>query len=158
MRTTRKVGFFRALGLFVTRSFDFKGRSGRREYWWMAAWGGLLFVILFGVIMVKTQWVDSLYQIFQHPLKQVLAGNIGVIVTLLIGLWWSIAGTALVARRIRDAGYSPWLALISVGLDIGNLFNIPDSITWLWSLLTLVGSIYLLTIVVKPSVPEKEVG
>ena len=58
----KQVGFWKAPVLFFKGYFDFKGRSGRGEYWWMAAWELILvFGLLLGAEMVSSVGLLKLF-------------------------------------------------------------------------------------------------
>ena len=80
---------------FFVRYFDFKGKTGLAGYWWVVLINVIISVVL-GVL-----------------------GNFGSVVSSIYSLVILIPGIAVVVRRLRDAGKSPfnlfWLLLPIVG-------------------------------------------
>ena len=95
------------LKTFFSKYFDFSGRTSRKDFWLTILWLFLI-GILIGVITA---------------LVPVLA-----IVTWIWSLIILIPSLAMGARRLRDAGFSPWLLLLLI-TGIGGLILI---ILWLF--------------------------
>jgi uncharacterized membrane protein YhaH (DUF805 family) len=98
------VGPFDALKNWFRYYARFSGRSSRSEYWWMALWGTLFNVGVFLPVLLfgsASQWLGEIL------LNVFLISQLGVIIPTL----------ALSARRLTDAGFSPfWLFLLLSGL------------------------------------------
>ncbi len=92
---------------FFSKYFDFSGRTSRKDFW--LTW--LLLFLLTIVIGVITAVVPVLG-----------------IVTWIWSLIILIPSLAMGARRLRDAGFSPWLLLLLL-IGIGALILI---ILWLF--------------------------
>ncbi len=96
------VSFIDAVKLFFTRYVDFKGRSRRREYWWM-----FLFHILVGIVLtlltIAFNWSEE---------------DVNVAITLYYGVV-AIPSLALSIRRLHDIGYSWYYMLASFVPIIG---------------------------------------
>ena len=87
---------------FFRKYATFSGRASRSEYWWM--------ILVNGV-------VSNLFY-----LLAVLAGvndaNVAAVIALGLLIVWTLAtlvpGVALVVRRLHDANYSGWMALLGL--------------------------------------------
>jgi uncharacterized membrane protein YhaH (DUF805 family) len=119
---------------FFKKYATFSGRASRSEYWWM--------ILVNGVI-------SNLFY-----LLAVLAGvndaNVVAVIALGLLVAWGLAtlvpGLALVVRRLHDASFSGWMALLGLiplagGIIIlvfvlmgpkaeGQRFDRPDSVQW----------------------------
>lgn len=98
------------------RSFDFKGRSGRKEYWAFASVALIVYALLFGVLFERLGSVSAsaAYE-GTSPFDSMAVG----IVAIGILLWWAIlllTGTALAIRRLHDMNQSGWLYSIFIPL------------------------------------------
>lgn len=126
MSTNEKITFVDAVAQGFRRATDFRGRSGRREFWY---W--FLFLVL-------VQLVTSTADAFLYPQDMaldftttdlaVLASNFET--QLQHSLWsFSFASTllfllpdiAITVRRFRDAGWKPWIAVASLAGFYGGL-------------------------------------
>ena len=107
----QKVTFLSAFGLFFKNYFNFRGRSGRREFWYMALWDALYMIVLVVLALL----------LFSARAIQAGTGVAGPIFYFLMGLFLVmilvafavvIPSVSLAVRRYRDAGISPyWLIL-----------------------------------------------
>lgn len=92
------VGFGEACSRFISRAFDFQGRSPRAEYWWPA-----LGLAIAGAIVFS------------------LAGALGELGLALLGIFYLaiiVPSISLGIRRLHDTDRSGWwylLALIPFG-------------------------------------------
>lgn len=95
------VDFIQAIKLFFANYFNFKGRSTRAEYWWVALF---LFVLYFIVALLGS---DILINIIQLALL--------------------IPSLAIVWRRFHDTGKSGWwyVILTVAAFILGVLFAVP---------------------------------
>jgi uncharacterized membrane protein YhaH (DUF805 family) len=149
----KQVGFWKAPVLFFKGYFDFKGRSGRGEYWWMAAWELILvFGLLLGAEMVSSVGLD----VMAAPVKYALRGNLLAIVFLLGYAFILIPETAQTVRRMRDAGVNPAIGYLSLLLVLKLFLNsysmFADS--GLYSILQVaieVAQLYVFICALKPS-------
>lgn len=104
------VGGINAIIGFFNNIFNFKGKSTRREFWWMKLWTTLVEVVVSSILFV---------QIFNSP-TQLLKGHLGHLndsqdsawmgllgFWLVFILWISVPSLAMGIRRYRDAGI-PW--------------------------------------------------
>lgn len=89
------------------RAFDFSGRTSRIDYW-TAVGVNILIVIVVSIIdaFIMTQ----------------IFGDNATLATFIYGLAFFIPGLALVIRRLRDAGRTPWWLLSFFIPIIGPLF------------------------------------
>jgi uncharacterized membrane protein YhaH (DUF805 family) len=92
---------------FFSKFFDFSGRTSRKDFW--LTW---LCLILLGIVITVIT-----------ALVPVLA-----LITWIYGLIILIPSLAMGARRLRDAGFSPWLMLLLL-IGIGGLILI---ILWIF--------------------------
>lgn len=98
------VSFQESLGVFFRNYVVFGGRSSRSEFWYIALWSVLISI------------VSSLGAAVSADLGAVLS-----VLTIIIGLGALLPAVALVLRRLRDAGFSPWLILLSLVPFVGNI-------------------------------------
>ncbi|MBI5974285.1 DUF805 domain-containing protein [Staphylococcus canis] len=109
MNEMPQVGFLEAYKLFWKNYVNFKGRSRRSEYWWVALWhtivvlgGGLLSIVLFFI-----------------PFIGIFIGGIGfLIVFVLYPLAIVIPNYALLTRRFHDRGMSMLIPIVSLILSV----------------------------------------
>lgn len=100
------VGMWEAYKLLFTNYINFGGKSSRAEYWWVQLINFIisivvlfLFAVLFGIMMSG---------------KGIIFGIIlGVIIFSIYGLVILIPSIALIFRRYRDAGVSPWWLIVT---------------------------------------------
>lgn len=89
-----KVGLFGAISNFFRNYATFSGRSSRSEYWYVQISGFLLYVALVAVsVAVDTVGLDLSF-----------VGVLG----LGAGLALIVPNFAIMSRRLRDAGISPY--------------------------------------------------
>jgi uncharacterized membrane protein YhaH (DUF805 family) len=93
------VGPIGALKNFFLCYARFDGRSSRSEYWWMWLWSALLNLTFFGTVLI-----------FNYASEMVAAGL--VITWAIVALSTLVPTYALGARRLRDAGFSPYLLFL----------------------------------------------
>jgi uncharacterized membrane protein YhaH (DUF805 family) len=98
------VSFQGSLGVFFRNYVVFGGRSSRSEFWYIALWSVLISL------------VTSLGAAVSEDLGAVLG-----VLSFIIGLGALLPGIALILRRLRDAGYSPWLILLSFVPFVGSI-------------------------------------
>ena len=92
------------------RSFDFSGRSGRKEYWAFASVAILGYIGLLTVFIVQ---IGSMTGGNVSDLENFVAGSAGIG----IFVWWLITlltGTAVAVRRFHDMDQSGWLYTIFI--------------------------------------------
>ncbi|MEN0652111.1 MULTISPECIES: DUF805 domain-containing protein [Hyphobacterium] len=95
-------------------SFEFSGRMKRRNYW--------LFVVMLHLLMVGLVILYApLEQLFGPISERALLAAFLNSTSLAIGMWWAIAIIAASARRLRDAGRSPYCLLYNF-VPIANLY------------------------------------
>ena len=99
-RHHKKVGFFKAIKICLSKYFDFKGRARRSEYWYF-----FLFIIVGSVLLA---FIEGLYSGLtgQFNVDESIFANIFY---LLIG----IPSLAVSVRRLHDIGRTGWWVLIS---------------------------------------------
>ena len=83
----QKITFSRATLDVWKRAFDFKGYSSRQEFWF-----GLLGILLVNIIAFGLSTYSPIFTLV------IVVNNFSLIATFI--------------RRLRDAGYSPWLFLL----------------------------------------------
>ena len=94
MEETR-MGFFEAVKTCLKKSFVFKGRARRSEFWWWT-----LFSTVFGFIVTL-------------PAEEISEDNVLLMVLYTLGLlalcvYLGIANFAVATRRLHDIGRSGW--------------------------------------------------
>lgn len=90
-----RMGFVEAVKTCLKKSFVFRGRARRSEFWWWT-----LFSFILGIIISIV--VD---EIPEDNVVMSLLVSLGV---LMLGLYLGIAGFAVAVRRLHDIGRSGW--------------------------------------------------
>lgn len=98
----QRVGWGTAVKEYVTRAFDFKGRSSRSAYWWAL----LTFAIIVSPIIILTE-------VFNYS----WGGHVETL-RLLISLIVVIPTFSLTVRRYRDAGLRAGYAYVIHGVQV----------------------------------------
>lgn len=88
---------------FYTYFIDFRGRSSRTEYWYFQ-----LYSLMLGIAL-------SLFLFAPEPLQMAAS-----LVSILVVVVHIVPGLALTVRRLRDAGFPPYLAFLFL-LPFGGL-------------------------------------
>ena len=99
-RHHKKVGFFKAIKICLSKYFDFKGRARRSEYWYF-----FLFIILGSVLLA---FIEGLYS--------GLTGQLNVDESIFANIFYLLIGIpslAVSVRRLHDIGRTGWWVLIS---------------------------------------------
>ena len=94
---------------FWSKSFIFKGRTARSDFWLAAAANAIVIiaVLALGALLVGL-WGDS--------------ATVGPIAFLVIySLAAIVPNISIQVRRLRDAGFSPWLLLLSLIPYLGGI-------------------------------------
>ena len=100
------------------KSFDFKGKSTRKEYWQYLILNSIIFVFLFLVPFVGTHFIDLDDFPVAISMLLLLIYSIGLL-SLLGSIWVALP---LTIRRIRDVGMSwKWIFFVSLPY-IGSVF------------------------------------
>lgn len=116
----RSIGFGQALKLFWKNYVNFKGRSRRSEYWFMALWNIIfmmpaLILYIIGLIMTVSGAASSSEEL-------VAIGVILLFLSICYALIYSLAtlipGWALLIRRFHDTGRTMLMPLIYLGVII----------------------------------------
>lgn len=123
------IGFMPAVKRFFKGIFTFSGLASRGEFWWgylaVAIVGVVLSIIVAIVSGIETAALIASYSASYDPYAVSSAPPVPI-VTVILGIIMLIALLPLMiatlaagARRLRDAGFSPLLLLLSlVGLGI----------------------------------------
>ncbi len=90
-----RMGFFEAVKTCLKKSFVFKGRARRSEYWWWT-----LFSAIFGIVVPL-------------PAEEISEDNLLLMVFYTLGVlalcaYLGIANFAVATRRLHDIGRSGW--------------------------------------------------
>ena len=106
-----EVGFFQhyLVDCFLKPYADFSGVTSRKEYW-------LCYVAMIVASIGLTGLVLLLMAV-----AGVSGGLIATILCSIVGLGLVVPGLAISVRRLRDAGLSPWLLLVSLVPGLGAL-------------------------------------
>ena len=100
------------------KSFDFKGKSTRKEYWQYLILNSIIFVFLFLVPFVGTHFID--FDDFPVAISMLLLLIYSIGLLSLLGSIW--VALPLTIRRIRDVGMSwKWIFFVSLPY-IGSVF------------------------------------
>ena len=92
------------LNVITKQYVDFSGRASRKQFWMF-----VLFYFLVNLVLAILSRID---------------GAVGMVFTLVTVLYYFgllLPTLAAAARRLRDAGLSPWLLLLSLVPFLGNL-------------------------------------
>ena len=105
----------------LRKYFQFRGRSGRREFWTWA-----IMVLAVSVVVVCT--LAGLSFILDNAYNKVLS-SLYKCILISLGLFWLamfIPSLTVSVRRLRDAGISPWMLLIPAALCIVTFLVLAD--------------------------------
>lgn len=98
MDQTKAIGFGKAIGNFYAKYGIFSGRATRSEYWY--SW--LYLFLLYLVLVIPSSLSDSLTAQF-----------VGTVVAVsIVGVAHILPSLAIQVRRLRDAGFSPYLVFL----------------------------------------------
>jgi len=97
------VSFQESLGVFFRNYVVFGGRSSRTEYWYIWLWSTLLGVVSFFALLISQELASVLSVLF-----------------FILALAALLPGISLTVRRLRDAGFSPFLILLIL-VPVGGL-------------------------------------
>jgi len=97
------VSFPDAVKMFFSRYVDFQGRSRRSEYWWVALFNIIVFVVLFGLGGVLGGNFETGEM---SPLGMIFFGIGGLYALAII-----IPSIALFVRRLHDINQTGWIYL-----------------------------------------------
>jgi uncharacterized membrane protein YhaH (DUF805 family) len=95
------MGIQQAITTCFSKYVDFQGRAVRPEYWW---W--VLFIVIIVVVL------------------QILAGIVGTLFSVLVGLFYLatlLPGLAVSVRRLHDTDRSGWWLLLAFIPIVGGL-------------------------------------
>lgn len=107
------VGFGEAVSLFFKRYVDFKGRSQRSEFWWVA----LFNLIVMGVLTVLAFALGGNFETGDiNPIGMLLFGIVGIYYLAIL-----IPSVALFVRRLHDINQTGWIYL---GLVIASMIPV----------------------------------
>ncbi len=84
--------------VIINHYFDFRGKATRKQYW---------FFILWGIVFVVALFVFSLILELFSPI-------LTLITTVIKWAVLFIPSMAIMVRRLRDGGFSPWFILLLV--------------------------------------------
>jgi uncharacterized membrane protein YhaH (DUF805 family) len=92
------LGPIEALRSCMSKSFRWKGRASRSEFWWFAAmyYGGLSFFIVY----------------FAVTISEAETGNGGLLIIYALILFFPFL--SVLARRLHDKGLTAWLLLLGL--------------------------------------------
>jgi uncharacterized membrane protein YhaH (DUF805 family) len=97
---TEQLGFVGAVRKFFRGYADFRGKSSRSEWWLVALFLVLLQLLPFSIFVLG---------VF---LESDFLGQLGLVFLSLAWLGLVVPIMALYARRLRDAGFSPYLLFL----------------------------------------------
>lgn len=118
------ISFIDAIKLFFTRALDFKGRSRRKEYWYVILFNMIINFIVAGCV-------------FTSILGNSSSSSISIIIMVVAGIYSLVAivpGISLTIRRLHDIG-KDWKALLwwltCLIPFVGIIASIVVSIAWI---------------------------
>lgn len=93
---------------------DFEGKADRQQYW--------MFVLMQAILLIGLGIITTIIIVVLGLISGTLAQIVGIILMVLLGLLFlalALPSLAILARRLRDGGFSPWLMLLYfIGLGI----------------------------------------
>ena len=106
-----EVGFFQhyLVDCFLKPYADFSGLTSRKDFW-----------LCYVAMMIASVGLTGLVLLLMG-VGGVTGGLIGTILCSIVGLGLVVPGLAISVRRLRDAGLSPWLLLVSLVPGLGAL-------------------------------------
>ena len=106
-----EVGFFQhyLVDCFLKPYADFSGLTSRKDFW-----------LCYVAMMIASIGLTGLVLLLMG-VGGVGGGLIGTILCSIVGLGLVVPGLAISVRRLRDAGLSPWLLLVSLVPGLGAL-------------------------------------
>lgn len=133
--------------------FNFKGVSTRAEFWWVFLINSLIlavFAFAFGGVAIISSIATG------HADKSFgIAAIIGLAVAVIYTLAAIIPSISLHFRRYRDAGFTPWLLLITYGVPyVIEGSNWYENHVWVKTIIAII-SIFNFIILVMPSKDKK---
>lgn len=94
---------------FLRRYADFSGLTSRSEFW-----------LTYVAMCVASAAIYGLFMLIAGA-GGVTGMIVGAIIASLAGLALTVPGMAICCRRLRDAGFSPWMILISLVPALGSI-------------------------------------
>ncbi|MDN4644723.1 DUF805 domain-containing protein [Arthrobacter sp. PsM3] len=116
------ASFGEAVSRFFKKYSTFTGRASRSEYWWWALVSGLVSMILnFGMLAAGVPGAKIAADGTSVP------GPGYIIVLILAVIWFAaviVPSLALMVRRLHDANFSGWMALLGLVPFVGGIILI----------------------------------
>ena len=122
------MGFVEAVKSFYGRYTDFSTRSSRSEYWWVALFMAIVYIVLL---------IPAFGSLGSMDFEAIEAGDLstfsmGPFIPLLLFVLASfIPSIALAVRRIHDFDKSGWLYLLFIVVSMVPILGIIASIGWI---------------------------
>ncbi|PHK50307.1 DUF805 domain-containing protein [Staphylococcus edaphicus] len=116
----RSIGFGQALKLFWKNYVNFKGRSRRREYWYMALWH-LIFLLpslILAVAGLITLGTGAASYSDAAMGTGIIVMFLGWIYSIIYGLATIVPNWAILIRRFHDTGRTMLIPLINLGVIV----------------------------------------
>jgi uncharacterized membrane protein YhaH (DUF805 family) len=98
MEEKKAIGFGKAIGNFYAKYAIFSGRATRSEYWY--SW--LYLLLLYLVLVAPFTFSDSISAQFIGT----------VVLSSIVGVAHILPSLSIQVRRLRDAGFSPYLVFL----------------------------------------------
>lgn len=117
-KVDKKVTFFGAVKSFFKGYVNFKGRSSRREYWYMYLANALIMTILY-VMMMPAIVGFSTYS--EPSVLSIILMFVAYLFLLIYCLGTLVPWISLTVRRLHDAGFNGLLALLMLVPCIGSV-------------------------------------
>lgn len=103
------AGFGTSIKRFFKKYATFSGRASRSEYWWVALFNFLVYIVLTAVMIAGA--VATMDPTTGEPGGGILTGTL---LYCLFGLAVIIPSIALGIRRLHDANFSGWFILLNL--------------------------------------------
>lgn len=101
------VGMWEAYKLLFTNYINFSGKSSRAEYWWVKLINFVIEIMLFIFSLI-------IFIAISKNLVGIITGIvIGYLLVSIYSLVVLVPNIALIVRRYRDTGISPWWLLVT---------------------------------------------
>ena len=175
-----KIGFFKSFGNFWSKSFDFKSRTPRREFWFATLGNIIIYVISVIAICITGAFAIGLFGLDSENAEQIVV-SISFVIYPLVSF---ISNLSMWTRRAHDSGKKGYLIIpsfiaftiswivvyaASVLLMVTGFFSLFSSELYgtltasfvalvIGSIINLLSLVYLVVVAFSSSGPDNEYG